>query len=106
MKDTVFVKVGVDLHCEWEGIPPDYRIYVDGELFCERTYSWSFPQFLTEILQIDVIPNKEYRIQLEKFGPQIGDFTFKNCNVEYCEFPVEFIKCKKNNFKFKVKNED
>jgi len=105
MKDTVFVKLCVDLHCDWQGLPPDYRIYVDNELFAERTYRWEKPVYLTEILQINAVPDTEYLVTLDDFAPQIANFKMSNHRVEYCDLPVEFNKCKDKKFRFKVKNE-
>ena len=77
-----FVKLLFDLHCDWEGIPPDYRVYVNDEMFCERTYRWEEPEYLTEILQIEAVPGK-YRFKLEKMGPQISKFSITNTRIEY-----------------------
>jgi len=77
-----FVKVLFDLHCDWEGFPPDYRVYVNDELFCERTYKWEEPIYLTEILQVKAVPGK-YRFTLEKVGPQISTFNIQDTRIEY-----------------------
>ena len=54
--ETVFVKAKFDIDCDWEGLAPVYRIYVNDELFAERTYTW-VDQYLTEILQIEAPPD-------------------------------------------------
>ena len=77
-----FVKVLFDLHCDWEGIAPDYRVYVNDELFCERTYKWEEPTYLTEILQVEAVPG-QYKFTLEKVGPQISKFDIKDTRIEY-----------------------
>jgi hypothetical protein len=41
----------MDIHCEWAGTAPSYRVFVNDELFTERTFIWR-DQYLTEILQI------------------------------------------------------
>jgi len=80
--ETKFVKVLFDLYCDWEGIPPDYRIYVDGELFTERSYIWSKPNYLTEMLQVDAEPGT-YVFNVETVGPQISNFRIENTRIEY-----------------------
>jgi len=80
--EPIFVKVTFDLHCEWEGLEPEYRIYVQDELFCERTFKWKEPVYLTEILQVEAEPGI-YQIRLEKIGPQISNFVTKNHKIEY-----------------------
>ena len=77
-----FVKVMFELHCDWEGIPPDYRLYVNDEMFCERTFKWVDPMYLTEILQVEAVPGK-YRVKLEKVGPQISTFNIVDTRIAY-----------------------
>ena len=36
-----FIRVLCDVHCEWEGQAPDYRVFVDDELFTERTFNFT-----------------------------------------------------------------
>ena len=105
MKDTVFVKLYVDLHCDWQGLPPDYRIYVDDEMFAERTFRWEEPVYLTEILQIESDVNEVHHVKLEPVGPQLATFRFKNPRVGYCEQEVRVLPdCALNDrFTFKVR---
>ena len=55
--DTVFVRAVFDIDCDWEGLPPVYRVFVNDELFTERTWIWS-DQHLQETLQIQAAPGK------------------------------------------------
>ncbi len=79
--DPVFVKACFDLDCEWEGLAPVYRIYVNDELFAERTWRWTDCK-LKEILQISAPPGK-YTVRLDPVGPQISKFKTSNHHVEY-----------------------
>ena len=79
--ETKFVKVLFDLECDWELIPPDYRLYVNNELFTERTYRWSKPKYLIEMLQVEAEPG-DYTIKLEAFN-QVGNFKITNTRIEY-----------------------
>jgi hypothetical protein len=79
--DRHFVKVLSDVHCDWEGLPPDYRVYVDNELFAERTYIWT-DCYLEEILQIEA-PVGEYTIRYELVQPCLARLRIENQRVDY-----------------------
>ena len=79
--DTVFVKAVFDLDCDWEGLPPVYRVYVNDELFTERTWRWT-EHYLEEILQIQAPPGR-YRVRVESVGPNLARFRSANHRVEY-----------------------
>ena len=89
--DTTFVKLNVDLKCQWEGLEPDYRIYIDDEMFTERTYRWEDPFYLREILQVEAETDRVYWVRLEPVGPQLSTFRFKNPQVEYCDKKVNVL---------------
>ena len=104
--DTVFVKLNVDLKCQWEGLAPDYRIYINEELFAERTYQWSEPFYLCEVLQVEAEKEHIYNVRLEPFGPQLAEFKFVNPRIEYCDHSVRVMPhCDRPNteFTFKVR---
>jgi hypothetical protein len=103
--DTVFVKLNADLKCEWEGLPPDYRIYVDDELFAERTYRWEEPFYLREILQVNAEVDRVYHVHLEPVGPQLANFSFSNLQTGYCERQVRLLpdSDRLDKFSFKVR---
>jgi len=61
---TDFTKVSFNLFCKWTNNPPSYRIYVNHEMFNERTYSYAGTQFLQEILQLHAPPGT-YKIKIE-----------------------------------------
>ena len=64
---TDFTKIEFDLYCEWKTNPPAYRVYVNDEMFTERNYVWSGPQYLTEILQLSA-PAGRYKVRIENLG--------------------------------------
>lgn len=76
---TKYARVTFDVDCEWEGLPPVYRIYVNEELFAERTWVY-INQYLKETLQIQALPGK-YHITLEKVGPDQANFTISNPKI-------------------------
>lgn len=85
---AVFVKAWFDLDCEWEGLPPAYRVYVNDELFTERTWIWT-DSYLSEMLQIAAEPGR-YEVRVEPVGPALAKFSLTNHWVEYG--PGEWIK--------------
>lgn len=58
-----FVTVLTDVYCKWSDQPPRYRVYVNDELFAERTWIWS-NAYLEEMLQIKALPG-QYTIRYE-----------------------------------------
>ena len=79
--DTKFVKVLFDLECDWEGITPNYRLYVNDELFAERTYRLEKSKHLVEMLQVEAEPG-DYNIRLDPYD-RLGDFRISNMRIEY-----------------------
>lgn len=79
--ETQFVKALFDIDCQWEGLPPVYRVYVNDELFAERTWIWT-EHYLTEMLQIQAPPGR-YRVKLEGVKPNLAKFTVNNHKIEY-----------------------
>jgi hypothetical protein len=68
-----------DVYCDWSGEPPVYRLYVNDELFAERTYIWQ-QQYLEELIPIYAGPGK-YRITYELVPPSRGTITVKNMRI-------------------------
>lgn len=68
-----YVHAAFNVDCDWEGINPVYRIYVNEELFAERTWRWT-DCFLVENIRIEG-PIGRYHVKLEPVGPQIAKFT-------------------------------
>ena len=79
--DTQYVRACFDIDCEWEGLPPVYRVYVNDEMFTEREWRWT-DCYLTEILQIQASPG-EYQIKIQSVGPNLAKFTVGNHRVEW-----------------------
>lgn len=79
--DKKFVRVLAEVHCDWEGLSPTYRVYVDDELFAERTYTWT-EQYLEEMLQIEAEPG-DYKIRFELVPPHLANLTVNNLRVDF-----------------------
>jgi hypothetical protein len=74
-----YVRVVADLHCSWEGLPPTYRVFVNDELFSERTWIWT-NNYLEENLQISAEPG-EYKIRFELVPPYLAQLWAKDLRV-------------------------
>jgi hypothetical protein len=76
-----FVRVLADVDCAWEGLDPVYRVYVNDELFAERTWRWT-DCYLEEMLQIEAEPGK-YTLRWELVPPHLAQLTVQNVRVDY-----------------------
>jgi len=75
------VSVTADVYCTWSGSPPIYRLYVNNELFTERTYIWQ-GGYLTECFYVTAEPG-EYRLRYETVSDDVANITVKNLRVSY-----------------------
>jgi hypothetical protein len=76
-----FVRVLADVDCEWEGLNPIYRVYVNDELFAERTWRWT-DCYLEEVLQIEAEAGV-YDLRWELVPPHLAQLTVKNIRVDF-----------------------
>jgi len=80
------VQICYDVHCDWSGPPPRYRLYVDGELFTERTFNF-VQSYLQEVIPIDAVPG-DYAIRYEMIDSN-GHIAADNPRV--LTGPAEFV---------------
>ncbi len=76
-----YVRAVFNLACNWEGVPPVYRIYVNDELFTERLWRWNDNTVIREILQLEVPPGK-YHVRVEALEPCLANFITSNHGIE------------------------
>lgn len=76
-----FVRVLADVHCTWEGLDPIYRVYVNDELFAERTWRWT-NAYLEEMLQIEA-ETGTYTLRWELVPPHLAQLQVKNVRVDF-----------------------
>ena len=79
--ERYFVRVLADVDCEWEGLNPIYRVYVNDEMFAERTWRWT-TEYLQEILPIYGEPGK-YTLRWELVEPHLAQLKVNNVRVDY-----------------------
>jgi hypothetical protein len=82
-----FVRILSNIDCDWEGLSPVYRLYVNDELFSERTWIWT-DSSLEENLQIDAEPG-EYTIRYELIEPNLATLKIGSLSVDYG--PAEIV---------------
>ena len=75
------MRVLADVDCEWEGLNPIYRVYVNDEMFAERTWRWT-TEYLQEILPIYGEPGK-YTLRWELVEPHLAQLKVNNVRVDY-----------------------
>lgn len=73
------VQIQYDVFCDWHDSPPVYRLYVNNELFTERSFVWR-DQYLEEVIAIDAPPG-DYQIRYELIGT--GQLTAANPRVNH-----------------------
>lgn len=75
-----FVLIKADVSVDWVGPQPNYRIYVGGELFSERTWIWR-DEYLEEFIQIYAPPG-DYELRWELVPPVDGSVTVINVRID------------------------
>jgi hypothetical protein len=78
---THYVRILCDIHCKFDERGTRYRIFVNDELFTERTWIWT-DRYLEESLQIDARPGL-YPIRFELVEPDVGKLKVKNLRVDH-----------------------
>lgn len=75
------VVVCADVSVEWQGDPPNYRVYVGNEMFTERTWIWQ-EQYLEEMLVVNAPPGK-YNLRWELVPPAQGKIEVTNIRIKH-----------------------
>lgn len=83
---TKFVRIGIPIFADWVGFPPTYRVFVNGELFAERSYYAEPYEFYEEMLQIQAQPGA-YNIRFEPLD--LAEFTIAKPRVLFGPAVIE-----------------
>ena len=70
------MQITADVHCHWEGLNPNYRLYVNDELFTERTWDWD-RFYLEETVSIEAEPG-DYHLRWELVPPCLAQLDVTN----------------------------
>ena len=75
------VQVHCDVYCKWNGDDTRYRLYINDELFTERSWIWSGKDYyLEEVITINAPPGL-YKIKYELLEPTSNKLKIKNMRV-------------------------
>jgi hypothetical protein len=91
--NSSFVLITCDIHCTAESARknPVYRLYVNDELFAERTWIWQ-DSYLEELLQIQAPPGV-YNIKLQNVTPSRGWTSMHNIQIKQGPAKLLHNKC-------------
>lgn len=78
---TKFVRVLCDVTCEWDGDHPQYRVFVNDELFSERTWIWPSEYYLEEAIQLDASLGR-YKVEYQLVRPKNGVLNVANIRID------------------------
>ena len=78
--DKKFVRILSNIDCKWEGLAPTYRLYVNDELFSERTWIWR-DSSIQEALQIEAVPG-DYVLRYELVAPHLAEMLIGELQVD------------------------
>lgn len=76
---TEFVIAQCKVYMTWTGPHPRYRVWVNDELFTERTWIWT-DHYLEEMLQIQAPPG-DYSVRYELVDPEFASIKIKDLQV-------------------------
>ena len=76
-----YVRVLSKIDCDWEGLNPVYRLYVNDELFSERVWRWT-NDYLEEVIQVEAEPG-DYNLRYELVEPHLATLKVGSLTVEY-----------------------
>jgi len=74
---TKFIILRFDLHFDWDTKPPIYRVYINDEMFTERTYRAKKTECYKELLQLKA-PIGVYRLDVKSNDT----YTLSNSYIE------------------------
>ena len=81
LMQTKSVQVHCDVYCKWDGSDTRYRLYINDELFTERSWIWSGKEYyLEEVITIEAPPGL-YKIKYELLQPTGSKLKIRNMRV-------------------------
>ena len=81
LMQTKSVQVHCDVYCKWDGNDTRYRLYVNDELFTERSWIWNCKDYyLEEVIAIEAPPGL-YKIRYELLEPSNSKLKIRNMRV-------------------------
>jgi hypothetical protein len=78
---TKSVQIQCDVYCKWDGNDTRYRLYVNDELFTERTWRWPGKDYYLQELIVIEAPPGLYEIKYKLLEPSGSKLKIKNIQV-------------------------
>ena len=76
------LRIEIDILCDWQTEPEAYRLYIDDDLYTERTYIWRNPhQWVREILVAELAPGK-HTIKIQPVNSEFQGFKLSNFAID------------------------
>ncbi len=69
--------ITAEVYCHWSEVPPSYRIYVDDDMYTERTFGWPSHRNCVEESIICNLDDGIHTLRIEHCGGD-GKFNLKN----------------------------
>jgi hypothetical protein len=82
------IRLALDVHCDAAHTDPVYRVYVNQDLYTERTWIWpSYNVFIREHLVAE-LDQGQHQVRIEKVSGQ-GNFTVHGFTVNGADTSVK-----------------
>ena len=75
------LRIEVDVLCDWQVEPQAYRLYINDDLYTERTYIWHNPnQWVREIIVAELAPG-HHTIKIQSVDSKFPVFRLANFSI-------------------------
>lgn len=76
------LRIEVDVLCDWQSEPQAYRLYINNDLYTERTYIWRNPnQWVREIL-VAQLESGQHTIKVQSVNSEFNGFRLANFAID------------------------
>ncbi len=75
------IAISVDVYCDWQGVSPRYRVYVDDYLLTERRYIWDNKELYVREHIVVELPSGTHYVKIQPVDPHHMGFNAKNITV-------------------------
>lgn len=76
------LRIEIDIFCDWQTEHEAYRLYLDDDLYTERTYIWRNPhQWVREILVAELGPGI-HTIKIQPVNSEFQGFKLANFAID------------------------
>ena len=72
------IRIEVDVLCDWQSEPQAYRLYIDNDLYTERTYIWHNPNQWVREIMVAELESGQHTIKLLPVNSKFSGFRLSN----------------------------